>query len=248
MLLLIPGPLLEDELFGHEKGAFSGADTARAGKLELASGGTLVFDEIGEMPLDLQAKLLRVLQEKEFYRLGGNKSIKIDMKVISLTNKDLQKLVKENRFREDLYFRIASFVVEIPPLRERRDDIQTLINYFFEKFSLESRIYVGGFSHQAIAALQSYNWPGNVRELENEIKKLVNQSSNRDIIAFDQLKSDIKSYYTGLKGSALKDPEEERIKILALLKKNRWNKSEVAKQLNISRTALYKKMKKLNIE
>jgi two-component system response regulator AtoC len=246
----IPESLLEDELFGHEKGAFTGAHSRRSGKLEHASAGTLVLDEIGEMSLDLQKKLLRVLQESKFYRIGGNERINVNLRLISLTNKDLLKLVKKNLFREDLYYRIAHVRIEIPPLRERKHDIQPLINHFFEKFSLENRIYVSGFSQLAIEALQNYSWPGNVRELENEIKSLVNQSSSGDIIDFDLLKNEIKAHYRNLKGNTTAPDgiDHERERILELLRTNKWNKAQVARKLNISRTALYKKIKKLNIQ
>lgn len=244
--------LLEVELFGYEKGAFTDAKDRRSGKLELASGGTLVLDEIGEMSLSLQAKLLRVLQENEFYRVGGIEKVKVNLKVISLTNKDLKKLIDENRFRQDLYYRIAKFRIEIPPLRERLDDIRPLVNYFFEKFSIENRIYTSGFSPRAVEALRRYPWPGNVRELESEIESLVNQSGSHDIIDFDLLKREIKTYYLRLKdhtltGHQLEEMEREKEKIERLLMENRWNKSRVADILNISRTALYKKLKKFDI-
>ena len=244
----IPESLLEDELFGHEKGAFTGANEFRKGKLELASGGTLVFDEIGEMPLKLQAKLLRVLEEDEFNRLGGNKSIKVDLKIISLTNRNLYEMVKANQFREDLYYRISEHKIEVPPLRKRKDDIIPLIKYFFEKFSKRSEIAVSNFSQRVIDALQYYDWPGNVRELENEIKSLVYQSNTGDIIDFDLLNNVIKSYITDLSSGLLEEPSKEKLEILNLLEKNRWNKSNVAKKLNISRTALYNKMRKYNID
>lgn len=249
----IPETLLEDELFGHEKGAFTGAVSSRIGKLELSSGGTLVLDEIGDMSLELQIRLLRVLQENEFCKVGGDKGIKVNLRIIALTNKDLQKLVKEKHFRKDLYYRIAKVRLHIPLLKERMDDIQPLINHFFRKFSYKSRIYPEGFSHRTIEALLHYPWPGNVREMESEIESLVNQSGNHDIIDFDLLKKEIKAYYLRLKdhtlkGHQLEEMEREKEKIEKLLMENRWNKSRVADILNISRTALYKKLKKLNIQ
>ena len=244
--------LLEVELFGYEKGAFTDAKSRQNGKLELASGGTLVLDEISEMSLNMQVKLLRVLQENEFYRVGGNKKVKVNLRVISLTNKSLEKLIGENLFRRDLYFRIAQFRIEIPPLRERSGDILPLVNYFFEKFSIESGIYTNGFSPRAVDALLQYPWPGNVRELESEIECLVNQSNNHDIIDFNLLKKEIRTYYLRLKDHTLKDHQleemdREKERIERLLMENRWNKSRVALILNVSRTALYKKLKKLDI-
>lgn len=244
----IPETLLEDDLFGHEKGAFSGAHSRRPGKLEQASGGTLLLDEIGDMSLELQAKLLRVLQEREYCRLGSNECIQVDLRIISLTNKNLATLVTENRFREDLFYRVAPFKIQVPPLRERREDIQPLIHHFLEKFSLQSRLYVSGFSRHAIEALQQYSWPGNVRELENEINCLINRSCSGDIIGFDLLKEEIKSDYRDPESDELRQSEAERNRLVKLLAENRWNKSRVARKLNISRTALYKRMIKYKIE
>jgi len=249
----IPKDLMEAELFGYEKGAFTDAKSRRSGKLELASGGTLVLDEIGEMSLNLQAEMLRVLQENEFYRVGGTEKVKVNLRVISLTNKNLKQLIEGNLFRQDLYYRIAKFRIEIPPLRERPDDILPLINYFFEKFSIENRIYAGGFSPRTVEALLHYPWPGNVRELESEIESLVSQSSSHDIIDVDLLRDEIKAHYLRTKNQPLKwdrlqEMNREKEKIERLLMENRWNKSRVAEILDISRTALYKKLKKLNIQ
>jgi DNA-binding NtrC family response regulator len=249
----IPRELMETELFGYEKGAFTDAKSRRIGKLEKASGGTLVLDEIAEMPLSLQAKLLRVLQENEFYRVGGIENVKVNLRVISLTNKNLKKLMEENLFRQDLYYRIAKSRIEIPPLRERPDDIRPLINYFFEKFSIENRIYASGFSPGAVEALLHYPWPGNVRELEGEIEVIMSQSRSHDIIDVDLLSDEIKAHYLQIKnhpqkGDGWQEMNREKEKIQRLLMENRWNKTRVAEILDISRTALYKKLKKLNIQ
>jgi two-component system, NtrC family, nitrogen regulation response regulator GlnG len=163
----IPPDLLESEFFGHERGAFTGAVERRIGKFEQAAGGTLFLDEVADMPLALQAKLLRVLQEREFTRVGGREVLKADIRIIAATNQDLDSAVKEQRFREDLYFRLRVIPITLPPLRQRRDDIPELIAYFLEKINREMRTSVIGVTPEAQALLIHYAWPGNVRELEN---------------------------------------------------------------------------------
>jgi DNA-binding NtrC family response regulator len=155
---------MEVELFGHEKGAFTDAKNQRKGKLELSSGGTLVLDEIGDMPLSLQKKLLRAIQEEQFYRIGGNQAIRVKFRIICLTHTDIEKLMKTNVFREDLYYRLNHVTLRILPLRERKEDIVPLINYFVRLFSHENQITIKGFSQEAITALELYDWPGNIRE------------------------------------------------------------------------------------
>jgi len=167
----IPSELLESELFGHEKGAFTGAYIARQGKFEMANGGTLFLDEIGDMPLAMQAKLLRVLQEKIFERVGGNKPIKADVRILSATHKNLEAGLKEGNFREDLYYRLNVFPIEIPALRERKEDILPLLNYFLNKLK-EERGIIFELSSEAIQSLEHYDWPGNIRELSNLIERL----------------------------------------------------------------------------
>ncbi|MCX7781992.1 MAG: sigma 54-interacting transcriptional regulator, partial [Negativicutes bacterium] len=161
------------ELFGHERGAFTGAYQQRKGRFEMAHGGTIFLDEIGDLPLSIQAKLLRVLQDKTFERVGGTEVIKVNVRVITATNRDLEKFVKEGKFREDLYYRLNVFPIFIPPLRERKTDILELANHFVEKFSRENNKYVKRISTPAIDMLMSYHWPGNVRELENIIERAV---------------------------------------------------------------------------
>ncbi len=243
----IPEPLLENELFGHEKGAFTGAKSQQPGKLELASGGTLVLDEIGDMPLNLQAKLLRALQEKEFYRIGGSHPIKVDLRIISLTHKNLKELIKQKNFREDLYYRIAHYKVKIPPLRKRKEDIVPLLNHFLEEFTKKYDVFVKGFSKQAAAAMQEYNWPGNVRELENQVRSLVNQADDGDMIDFYMLDDDITGYRQEPPDWKNEEGSTEKEKLMALLEKHRWNKSRVARELNVTRMTLYKKMGKYDI-
>lgn len=165
----IPRELLESELFGYERGAFTGALEQRPGKFEVATGGTLFLDEVGDMPLELQAKLLRVLQEKELTRVGGREVLKVDCRIIAATNQDLERAIKQSRFREDLYFRLKVVPITVPPLRERRDDIPELIGFFIEKVNRELGTSVGGVSPEARALLAQHNWPGNVRELENTL-------------------------------------------------------------------------------
>ncbi|HYL81454.1 MAG TPA: sigma-54 dependent transcriptional regulator, partial [Candidatus Acidoferrum sp.] len=169
----IPSELLESELFGHEKGSFTGAIATKVGKFELATGGSLFLDEVGSMRLDLQAKILRALQEREIERVGGTRTIKIDVRVIAATNRELKKAVEDGTFREDLYYRLNVIPITLPPLRQRRDDIPLLVEHFIAKYNREFNRKVKGFSAGATAALYQYEWPGNVRELENIIERAV---------------------------------------------------------------------------
>lgn len=169
----IPEALLESELFGHEKGAFTGATASRTGRFELAHGGTLFLDEIGELPLSLQVKLLRVLQEQTFERVGGVKSIQVDVRIIAATNQDLEKGIEEKRFREDLYYRLNVIPINIPPLRKRKDDIPLLVDHFIDKFNHKKNKKVDGITPEALNLLHNYYWPGNIRELENLIERMI---------------------------------------------------------------------------
>jgi transcriptional regulator with PAS, ATPase and Fis domain len=253
----IPENLLESELFGNEKGAFTGAYTQKKGKLELASQGTLVLDEIGDMPLNLQSKLLRAIQENEFYRLGGSIPIKVDLRIISLTHRNIEDLIKEKKFREDLYYRLVHRTLSIPPLRERKEDIPPLINYFTNKFCRRKDRSIAGYSVKAFEALVNFDWSGNVRHLENEINSIVNLTDDGETVDFDILSEKIKKHYQNksepqpLDGS-VKPPlgfnrKPERDEIIEILKKNNWNKSKAAKELNMTYHGLHKKMKKLDI-
>jgi len=242
----IPENLMEVELFGHEKGAFTDAASQRKGKLELASEGTLVLDEIGDMPLNMQAKLLRTIQEGQFYRVGGNQPIKVDLRIICLTNKNVKEWMEKKLFREDLYYRIAHVSLKIPPLRERKEDIVPLVNHFIEIASVENGTIIKGFSDRAITAMETYDWPGNIREFENEMLKILSLSETNDIIDLDMLKEEITSFYSSSNPAAW-TPEMEKSQLLILLKKHKWNKSQVAKELNVSRTTLYEKLKKWGI-
>jgi len=248
----IPENLLESELFGYEKGAFTGAYAQTKGKLEISSGGTLVLDEIGSMSADLQVKLLRALQEQEFYRLGGSKRIQVDLRVVSITNKDLGALVEAGQFRKDLYYRLVHRVIEIPPLRERKEDIPILINHFTEKFCRLSEKRISGYAVKAYEALQAHDWDGNVRELENEVNSLVNLADDGATIGFDLLSERIRL------GAAARRPQAEAVPgspdgrtkeeaLLRLLEKNGWNKSRTARELGMTYRGLHEKLKRLGI-
>ena len=184
----IPSELIESELFGHLKGAFTGANKDRAGKFEAANGGTIFLDEIGDMSLSAQAKVLRALQENKIQRVGSEKDIKVDVRIVAATNKDLKKEISEGRFREDLYHRLAVILIEVPPLNDRRDDIPTLINFFSEQISLSQGIAIKRFSDKAINLLKSYDWTGNVRELRNVVERLIilgsEEISDADVKSF----------------------------------------------------------------
>ena len=184
----IPSELIESELFGHQKGAFTGANKDRAGKFEAANGGTIFLDEIGDMSLSAQAKVLRALQENKIHRVGSEKDIKVDVRIVAATNKDLQKEISEGRFREDLYHRLAVILIEVPPLNNRRDDIPQLINFFSEQISISQGIAIKNFSEKAISLLKSYDWTGNIRELRNVVERLIilgsEEISDADVKSF----------------------------------------------------------------
>ncbi|MFH1219089.1 MAG: sigma-54 dependent transcriptional regulator [Candidatus Eisenbacteria bacterium] len=244
----IPKDLIESELFGHEKGAFTGALTRKEGRFDLADGGSLLLDEIGDMSLDTQAKLLRVLEEGEFERLGGKTSIKVDVRVVSSTNKDLLEEIRKGSFREDLYFRIAAIPIRVPPLRERKDDIPLLVRHFAKIFCEEYNRPLRQFSDQAMAVLMSYEWPGNVRELKNVVERLV-------IMTDDTLVTDagIRPFTHQAPAAAtsrsLNDSVEdfERALILRELNKTGWNISQAAAKLGIDRANLHRKMRRYSI-
>jgi transcriptional regulator with PAS, ATPase and Fis domain len=240
----IPESLLESDLFGHEKGAFTGAYAQKKGKLEVASSGTLVLDEIGDMPINLQSKLLRALQEKEFYRVGGTTPITVDLRIISITNKDLKQLIAAEKFREDLYYRLVHRSMVIPPLRGRKEDISPLINFFTLKFCHQGNKKVKGYSVKAFETLQNYPWKGNVRQLENEIRSIVNLTDDGETVGFDILSEEIKAFAEGggTPGSESTpastptyfwpgkiDSETEKKHVLKFLAKNQWNKSKTAR-------------------
>ncbi len=250
----IPADLLESELFGYEEGAFTGAKKGgKEGKFELANGGTILLDEIGDMPLNMQAKLLRVLQEKEYERVGGNVIKNIDVRIIASTNKELEKLVENKKFREDLYYRLNVVTLLIPPLRERREDIKELANVLKNKLTKRLGIYVEGISKESIEYLENYNWPGNVRELENVIERAINLLSSELIISPEHLpkritKNKSKSYLNGNKKLKAILEEVEKEIITESLNENKGNKNKTSKILGISRVNLYKKIEKYNLK
>jgi two-component system response regulator FlrC len=226
----IPENLMESELFGHEKGAFTGAAERKTGKIELASGGTILLDEIGEMPLALQPKLLRVLQEREVDRVGGKEPVPVDVRVIATTNRDLQKECREGRFREDLYYRLNVFPVKLPPLRERPADIPLLARHFAEKFSAAEAKAVRGFTEEGMELLHRRPWRGNVRELENVIRRAVLLCS-RETIGAEALLFDDPEETSGFNGK-IRDMEKELI--LRTLKEVDGNKTRAAEILGVT--------------
>ncbi|MBP9024236.1 MAG: sigma-54-dependent Fis family transcriptional regulator [Spirochaetes bacterium] len=245
----IPKDLIESELFGHEKGAFTGANSRKIGKFELADKGTLFLDEIGNLSFDVQAKLLKVLQEKRFERLGGSEVISVNTRIISATNKNLKTLVSEGKFREDLYYRLNVFPVEIPPLRERREDIPVLINYFLTRFNSEYK-RDAVFTEKAIDFLCRYDWPGNVRELENSIRRTVLISVDKEISVNDVRNisdHELVDVYVPAVKDKLPDlytlNEIEKKAILDSLKINNFNMTKTSAALGISRKTLHNKLK-----
>lgn len=234
----IPESLIESELFGYEKGAFSGAIKQKIGKIELAKDGTLFLDEIGELTLSVQAKFLKVLQDKSFERLGGLENIKTNARFITATNRDLKQMVKNGKFREDLYFRLNVFPITIPPLRQRRKEIIKIAEYLLSKICERLGKEIKKFSHASLDILNSYHFPGNIRELENMIERALILSEGKEI----QIKIETDEIY---EGEDLKTMEKKAI--LEALQKTRGNKREAAKLLGISLRNLYYKIKEFNI-
>jgi DNA-binding NtrC family response regulator len=253
----IPENLLEDELFGHVKGAFTGAYQTRIGRFEQADKGTLFLDEIGCMSLELQAKLLRVLQERTFERIGGTTTIKVDVRIIAATNSNLQERVHDNGFREDLYYRLNVIPITIPPLRERHEDIPLLVQYFAKKICQDQNIPQKKVSQEVMKHLMAFDWPGNVRQLENAVEMAIVMSHDRDTIMLEDFPSLAQN---GLKLASreITIPDEginlnsmvsslERDLILQSLEKAKGNKKKAADLLKIKRTTLVEKLKRMNI-
>jgi two-component system response regulator AtoC len=256
----IPDGLLESELFGHEKGAFTDASAKKIGRFEAADKGTIFLDEIGDMSLATQAKVLRALQEKEFERVGSTQPIKVDVRIIAATNKDLFRAVKEGEFREDLYYRINVVNLQLPPLRQRRDDIPLLFEHFMHKFNQEFSKGIKHVSLEAMELLMKYTWPGNIRELENVLQRAI-VLAEKDTIA----KTDLPFYIQCLDNEIkigtesvdfskslidtvkdIVDDVEKQI-IIKALKKTNWNRTEASRLLRISRKSLFNKMKRCNL-
>ena len=242
----LPESLLESELFGHEKGAFTGAYAQRRGKFEAADRGTLFLDEIGEMSANIQVHLLRVLEEKELTRVGGNELIKVDVRVISATNKDIKKAVADGQFREDLYYRLNVVTVELPPLRERKEDIPLLAQHFLKKFAVENKKEVVAFSPEAVDLLMKYEWPGNVRELENAIERAVILSKDSYIKAVDLPQQEGLVARSTQLGKSITEVEKNHI--LNILNETNGNYSQAARILGISRVSLYNKIKAYRLD
>jgi DNA-binding NtrC family response regulator len=250
----IPPELIESELFGHEKGAFTGAYSRNIGKFEFANSGSVFLDEISNLKLELQAKLLRFLQERDFARIGGHRPIKVDVRMITATNISLKQMVQENRFREDLYFRLNVIPIELPPLRNRRGDIPLLANFFLDKFNLKLNQKIEGITPEAMAILETYHWPGNIRELENLIERLVVLRSNErwiDVkdLPFDLLYNDdaMKTGQRVEKGLLQARRLFERQYILRALRICKYNQAKTARMLRVHRNTLIQKMKALDI-
>lgn len=246
----IPSELLESELFGYEEGSFTGAKKGgKAGKFEVADGGTIFLDEIGELPMHMQVKLLRVLQEKEIERVGSSGSITIDVRVIAATNRNLEEMVSKGEFRLDLYYRLNVMEMMIPSLRERKSDIIILVKYFLDKYQKIMKKEIAGIHDQALRLLRFYSWPGNIRELENCIERALNLVDEGEIIKPEHLPEEIVGHIdiSFVRSLAEVMEETERNTILACLEITKGNKSETAKQLGISRTTLYEKMNKYGL-
>ncbi|MFH1355396.1 MAG: sigma-54 dependent transcriptional regulator [Candidatus Omnitrophota bacterium] len=246
--------LLESELFGHAKGAFTGAIRDNIGRFELADGGSIFLDEIDAFSPALQVKLLRVLQEGEFERVGDTKTMKVDVRVIAATNQDLQELIKKGKFRTDLYYRLNIIAIELPPLRERKGDIPLLVDNFIKRHTQHLKKKINSISKEAITILMNYNWPGNIRELENIIERAIILSKGSSIIPDDlpEFLSNAPSDHKILNADGelrLKDALEspEKVLILKALNSMNWSRNEAAKILGINRTTLYKKMQKYGL-
>jgi two-component system nitrogen regulation response regulator NtrX len=253
----IPETLIESELFGHEKGAFTDAHARRKGKFELAHGGTLFLDEIADMSLNTQAKVLRVLQEMKFERIGGERSINVDVRVIAATNKNIQEEIRSGRFREDLYFRINVIPIFVPPLRDRIEDLAELIDYFMEKFKHSKDDEPRRFPEESLKLLGSYSWPGNIRELKNFIER-INIMTEEKVISADSVrrfltsrtdweKDELLKGFESMKLNEAKD-EFEREFLVKKLGENEQNITRTSRALGITPSHLHNKIKKHGIE
>jgi transcriptional regulator with PAS, ATPase and Fis domain len=247
----IPGNLIESEMFGYIKGAFTGADRDKPGRFQEADGGTIFLDEIGDLPLSLQAKLLRVLEDQEFYPLGSRRTTKVDVRIIAATNRDLRKLVDKRQFREDLFYRLNVLRIELPPLRERRADIPLLIRHIMRRLCTVKKCRSGDISQKTMEVLLNYDYPGNVRELENILEYALTVC-RQDIIEPRDLPVYVKSEGTdggdsSFSGAINNASDKERRKIIRALNENNWHRKKTAETLGIDRTTLWRRMKVLNI-
>lgn len=250
----VPETLIENELFGHEKGAYTGAYSRKIGKLELAHKGTFFLDEIGDLNPSLQAKLLRVIEEKQFERVGGTQRIEVDVRFVLATNKDLKKLVEEGKFRDDLYYRISVFPITLPPLRERREDIPLLVKHFIRKFSVETKKQIDSISTSALEKIMNYSWPGNVRELQNCIERAIILCDGKEILphhiilpekSIDETYIDLQGNLRDVTKKAISKIEKKKIEIV--FKETDGNLKEASKILGLSEKTLRKKLKEYGI-
>jgi DNA-binding NtrC family response regulator len=255
----LPREIIESELFGHTKGAFTGAISERKGRFELANGGTIMLDDIDSLALDLQVKLLRVLQQKEFERVGDHRTTKVDVRVVATTNQDLEKLVAEKKFREDLFYRLNVILIDVPALREIKEDLPPLVYHFINLYAKENHKKIKAISKEMLDILTNYNWPGNTRQLENIIERAVILDTDGVINADDLPELLIQRSQTVVVGSdgvnnksinhllkdALKHPE--KLHILKVLEEVAWNKKKAARKLGVNRTTLYNKLRKYNL-
>jgi len=246
--------LLESELFGHEKGAFTGAASTRKGQFELAGEGTILLDEVGEIPIEVQTKLLRFLQEKEFQRVGGERRIRSNARIIAATNRDLASMVKEGKFREDLYYRLNVAAIKVPPLRQRKEDIPLLVEYILKKINRDLGKNIGQVEKRALARIIDHRWPGNVRELENVLTRaaiytqggIILDTTIAPLIEKEQ-KPETQGEEKGETGKGPAPAETEKDRILRVLQENRWHYGRACKSLGISRPTLSKKMEQYGI-
>ncbi len=255
----IPAELIENELFGHESGSYTGAASRQTGKVEMANGGSLFLDEIGEMAVSMQIKLLRVLQERLFFRIGGREQIAADCRIIAATNRDLEQEVEDGTFREDLYYRLNVIQIHIPALRQRKEDIGLLADCFLERYAEENQKFIRGIDPVAMDAMLAYDWPGNIRELENIIERAV-VLSRGDTITLEDLPGKVRRVYLGeveggdaAEGEGVVDlsemtlPEVERVAVVEALKAVGWNQTRAAERLGITRRQLRTKMERFHL-
>ena len=255
----LPTGLIESELFGHEKGAFTGANARRMGRFELAHGGTIFLDEIGEVPPEVQVKLLRVLQEREIERVGGQKTIGVDVRVIAATNRDLKGAAAAGKFREDLYYRLNVFPIEVPPLRDRPGDVPLLVHYFVARYGAKIGRRISRVPEATMRRLAEYSWPGNIRELENVIERAVILSVGPELNAMPDLPASARAAVVADRSPPVATPsnggapleEVERRHIVAVLKQSGWRiegQTGAARLLNVNPSTLRSRMKKLGIQ